>query len=240
MQQCWCSLHLNIYNIASSNIVFGDIIGLGLYHTGIEMVVRDGYSTDEDDDMPVPVTFEYSFSHAGILRTHPRLPNFGVLRESLHMGTILSSALKLDTFIKSFGGSQFYPGAYHLLHNNCNHFSDAVCFVLTGNHVPDWVNRVAGLFSNAFPHMVVSDEDITLSTESVASDEATTVSAESAVPSVTFQDFVDHIDGPAAWGFSVPFVPLINEFPGILVTPFVVFGSSSEHDKDERSALANN
>jgi hypothetical protein len=30
-------------------------------------------------------------------------------------------------------------GTYHILHNNCNHFTDEICEFLTGNKLPDYV-----------------------------------------------------------------------------------------------------
>eukprot|EP01032_Pedospumella_encystans_P018387 gene18387-20932_t len=59
---------LNIYDIHQSNSVLYSV-GAGFYHTGVEV---NGY--------------EYSFSPSGVLRTRPRLPEFGTLREQLTMG----------------------------------------------------------------------------------------------------------------------------------------------------------
>ncbi|EEB05128.1 PPPDE peptidase family protein [Schizosaccharomyces japonicus yFS275] len=38
---------------------------------------------------------------------------------------------------------EFQGTAYSLLERNCNHFTDAMAFALTGQHVPSYLNRVA-------------------------------------------------------------------------------------------------
>merc|ERR1711924_526643 len=39
--------------------------------------------------------------------------------------------------------SAFQASSYRLLHNNCNHFASQLCTALTGNALPDWVNKAA-------------------------------------------------------------------------------------------------
>lgn len=41
--------------------------------------------------------------------------------------------------------SSFRPGTYHVLHRNCNHFSDTLLQEVCGARVPVWVNRAACL-----------------------------------------------------------------------------------------------
>ena len=35
--------------------------------------------------------------------------------------------------------SRFTQETYHLLENNCNHFTNDICNFLTGQNIPDWV-----------------------------------------------------------------------------------------------------
>ncbi|OZJ05996.1 hypothetical protein BZG36_01154 [Bifiguratus adelaidae] len=53
--------------------------------------------------------------------------------------------------------SQEYAGnSYNLLTRNCNHFSEELCFRLTGKHAPQWMNRAAKLAA-MFPCVVPSE-----------------------------------------------------------------------------------
>lgn len=46
--------------------------------------------------------------------------------------------------IQSFQRDSTWDGpSYDLLNRNCNHFSDALAFALTGRHAPAWINRAA-------------------------------------------------------------------------------------------------
>lgn len=47
--------------------------------------------------------------------------------------------------------SAYYRGdTYHLVMKNCNHFSEDMCYRLTGNRIPKWVNRLARIGSLIF------------------------------------------------------------------------------------------
>ena len=61
-----------------------------------------------------------------------------------------SYAGTLESFlalVEELQQTSFRPGRYHLLHRNCNHFSDALLQAVCGGdaraRVPDWVNRAA-------------------------------------------------------------------------------------------------
>lgn len=118
---------LNIYDIHQSNSVLYSV-GAGFYHTGVEV---NGY--------------EYSFSPSGVLRTRPRLPEFGSLREQLPMGTYNEGMSGINAVISTLRNSRFQQGAYDTMHLNCNHFSDAFCLATVHQSIPGWVNRMAGM-----------------------------------------------------------------------------------------------
>lgn len=126
---------LNVYNLHESNSALHSI-GLGFYHTGVE--VRN---------------YEYSFSEGGISRTSPRLPEFGELREQISMGVYNGSLNEITNILQALGapGCQFAPGNYNLTTLNCNHFSDAFCMLLVDKHIPDWINRMAGIGAGLVP-----------------------------------------------------------------------------------------
>lgn len=124
---------LNIYDLHQSNSLLYSV-GAGFYHTGVEV---NGY--------------EYSFSPSGVLRTRPRLPEFGILREQLTMGTYTEGMSGINAVISTLRNSRFQQGAYDTIHLNCNHFSDAFCLATVHQAIPNWVNRMAGMGAIATP-----------------------------------------------------------------------------------------
>jgi hypothetical protein len=47
--------------------------------------------------------------------------------------------------------SAFSRGRYNLTSLNCNHFTDALCFALIEKHIPEWINRMAGIGASVLP-----------------------------------------------------------------------------------------
>lgn len=121
---------LNIYDIHESNRVLYNL-GVGFFHTGVEI---NGY--------------EFSFSASGVVRTRPRLPEFGTFREQIRMGTYGEGMNGIYNIISVLRNAQFQPSAYHPINLNCNHFSDAFCMAAVNQHIPDYVNRMAGIGTN--------------------------------------------------------------------------------------------
>lgn len=128
-----CEVFLNVYDLHDSNGAL-HTVGMGFYHTGVE--VRG---------------WEYSFSDSGIHRTRPRLPEFGNFREQISMGIYTGSINEVNNVVTSMGCERFAPGRYNLTSLNCNHFSDALCQLLTAQRIPDWINRMAGIGSTFAP-----------------------------------------------------------------------------------------
>jgi hypothetical protein len=125
-------IYLNVYDLpdqTSTNNALSNI-GLGFYHSGVEY---NGY--------------EYSFSQQqGVIRTRPCLPDFGVLREHLMMGQYMGTKSEFENILNALRtGDLFSPGQYHVVHRNCNHFSEALCMSAIGVSIPAWVNRAASI-----------------------------------------------------------------------------------------------
>lgn len=123
-------IFVNVYDLHQSNGVLHSV-GAGFYHTGVEV---SGY--------------EYSFSESGVVRTQPRLPAFGEFREQLTMGYYTGGMGGINSVISELRNAQFQPGAYHPVHLNCNHFSEAFCQRTVQASLPEYVNRLANVGSN--------------------------------------------------------------------------------------------
>lgn len=129
-------IRLNVYdlpNAARTNAML-NTLGIGLFHSGVEIN-----------------NVEYSFSAAGISRTTPRLPEFGVFKESIVIGRFTGSINDVYLVIDRLRAAPFRVGAYDLISLNCNSFSDALCFALVDKHIPEWVNRAANIAASIAP-----------------------------------------------------------------------------------------
>ncbi|KAK8568279.1 hypothetical protein V6N12_006835 [Hibiscus sabdariffa] len=72
-----------------------------------------------------------------------------VFRKSVFIGTTCLDPARLREFMERQSAS-YNGGTYHLIFKNCNHFCEDICYKLTGNQMPKWVNRLArvGSFCN--------------------------------------------------------------------------------------------
>lgn len=110
-------------------------VGLGVYHTGLEVG-----------------GMEFSFSDQGIVKCAPMRcpappredgePRFLNLRQSIELGVFHGSANEVSQVVRSLR-EDFAPGTYHVVSKNCNAFSNAFSERLIGVSIPRWVNRLA-------------------------------------------------------------------------------------------------
>ena len=118
---------LNVYDLAPANEIMFPL-GLGLYHTGVEI-----YGT------------EYTFADTAGVFSHPpkAVPN-AKLRLQLDLGpcdpTLVASVVSTLSSSDKFG-----PNDYNILQNNCNHFAQALVWNLLQKPIPVWINRLANL-----------------------------------------------------------------------------------------------
>jgi hypothetical protein len=129
-------------------------LGMGAFHTSLEV---DGY--------------RYTFaSNAGIVKTEARnegVPSGAVFKQSIPLGVCACNRAQLNAVIKQLG-QVFHGTSYHLVHRNCNHFTETLgsAIVLYDRLVdmkqgrlktfPEWINRLA----NTSKMVVSHDEDI--------------------------------------------------------------------------------
>ncbi|TYG36304.1 hypothetical protein ES288_D13G054800v1 [Gossypium darwinii] len=126
---CEAPVYLNVYDLTNAN---GYVYwaGFGIFHSGVEVYGVE-YAFGAHD-----------YPTSGVFEVEPRrCPGFK-FRKSIFMGITCLDPAQLREFIERQSGS--YNGdTYHLIFKNCNHFCEDICYKLTGNRMPKWVNRLA-------------------------------------------------------------------------------------------------
>ncbi|MCJ1248400.1 hypothetical protein MMC30_005617 [Trapelia coarctata] len=144
-------IHINIYDLLPPGPISTLLwpLGLSLLHTGIVLLDHE-YSYGATGPSPSPAP---SHSQTGIFHTPPLTPPPGGTHRLTHLqGFTYLSASEIEDIIRD--ASAKFPGErYNLLSNNCNHFTNYMCKVLTGREMPAWINRAARV-GTALPCLV--------------------------------------------------------------------------------------
>ncbi|CDS36647.1 Desumoylating isopeptidase 2 [Echinococcus granulosus] len=124
---------VNVYDMSWLNEYIGNI-GLGVYHTGVEVYERE-YCYGG-----------HQFGSSGIFEMTPRDteslgPNYS-FKTSIVVGFTDFTYRDVCTIISNME-RDFRGAHYHLLRKNCNHFSSAFVEILCGATLPKWINRLA-------------------------------------------------------------------------------------------------
>jgi PPPDE putative peptidase domain len=129
---------LNVYDVStpqdpalipSINSWIG-VGGLGVFHSGVEIGgVEYCFGGHED-------------SSTGVFQIEPRTAPDARFRQAIHIGECSLDWRGLRRVLDSYSDG-WSGNSYNLLTRNCNHYSDALCFELTGARIPGWVNRLA-------------------------------------------------------------------------------------------------
>mmetsp|Transcript_16088 Transcript_16088/g.18215 ORF Transcript_16088/g.18215 Transcript_16088/m.18215 type:complete len:139 (-) Transcript_16088:138-554(-) len=116
---------INIYKINFKHSGVLSSIGLGAYHTGMQVGSR-----------------EYAFSNAGILYHKPgQVSEECTFHDTFELGELRQQDVNgaINKLRK-----EFTPGSYDLVKKNCNHFTEALADALfIGVKVPSYINRAA-------------------------------------------------------------------------------------------------
>ncbi|KAL8056274.1 hypothetical protein ABFX02_04G108900 [Erythranthe guttata] len=123
------AVHLNVYDLTSAN-GYAYWLGLGVYHSGVQVH-----------------GIEYAFgAHehrtTGIFEGEPKICNGFKFRKSILIGWTDMSPDQVRVLMENFA-EKYRGNAYNLISKNCNHFCNNACVKLTGNPIPNWVNRLA-------------------------------------------------------------------------------------------------
>lgn len=121
---------LNVYDLRKQMNDWISPLGLGLYHSGLEICGT-----------------EYTYSDSGIYSNPPRNAGPGAtFRTQIKLGFVTMRFQQITKDVDSLR-TRFAPGSYNLVTQNCNHFTNALCKRLLRKGIPGWVNRMAGLGS---------------------------------------------------------------------------------------------
>jgi len=116
---------LNVYDLSPANDSGLHAIGLGFYHSGLQIHGK-----------------EYTFSQSGVFSHSPRQAPGVKFRESVLVGEARLSSSEVDSIVNDL--RQDFPGnRYNLLGCNCNSFANELCIRLTNDRCPGYVNRLA-------------------------------------------------------------------------------------------------
>ncbi|XP_019704736.1 deSI-like protein At4g17486 [Elaeis guineensis] len=126
-------VYLNVYDLTSVND-FVYWAGIGIFHSGVEVHGME-YAFGAHD-----------YPTSGVFEVEPRsCPGFR-FRKSIFMGTTCLDPIQVREFME-LNSVNYNGDDYHLIVKNCNHFCEDICYKLTGNSIPKWVNRLANIGS---------------------------------------------------------------------------------------------
>ena len=120
---------LNIYDLSPANKYLSGV-GLGFYHTGVEVNGRE-YSYGGSPEM----------TSTGVFDQEPLSLDQEMYRGSVEMGTItnMTEFYRILSQIKK----EFPANEYNVVRRNCNHFASEFCRRLVGRDIPGYLNRMA-------------------------------------------------------------------------------------------------
>ncbi|CAG0885142.1 unnamed protein product [Cyprideis torosa] len=131
-------VRLNIYDMTRANNWMSSL-GVGVFHSGIQVHgVEYGYGG-------------HGYSFSGIFEMCPQndaeLGSPFRFRESILLGHTSFTPDEVREMVDEIG-EHFTGSSYHLTQRNCNHFTNILAQLLTGEETPTWINRLASIGAN--------------------------------------------------------------------------------------------
>ncbi|KAJ0076993.1 hypothetical protein Patl1_36341 [Pistacia atlantica] len=134
-------VYLNVYDLTPIN---GYVYwaGVGIFHTGVE----DHPSLDASHyHWNMPLEHMTTKQVVSLMLNHDSALASG-LESQYSLGTTCLDPVELREFMER-QSANYNGDTYHLIAKNCNHFCEDICYKLTGNPIPKWVNRLARIGS---------------------------------------------------------------------------------------------
>lgn len=130
-----CTVWLNIYDLSEewllANDIFQEVVELGgAFHAGVEIYGR-----------------EWSFGTDGVCFQVPKTHDHHVFRQTIPIGETKYCPQEIDTILEDEMFAKWQGRNYDLLARNCCSFSRSFVKRLTGDSIPDWVDRVPRLLN---------------------------------------------------------------------------------------------
>lgn len=146
---------LNVYDMYKLNDYTGNL-GLGIFHSGVEVYgVEYGYAGHQGLTTGI---FEMEPRNLEILEEYFNMRGQLKFKQVIHIGDTDLSREEVER-LKYKLGRKFRGNKYHLIHNNCNHFSAAFTKLLCKKSIPSWINRLAYVTSFIpFLHKLIPNE----------------------------------------------------------------------------------
>eukprot|EP01012_Entosiphon_sulcatum_P009960 TRINITY_DN15748_c0_g1_i1.p1 TRINITY_DN15748_c0_g1~~TRINITY_DN15748_c0_g1_i1.p1 ORF type:complete len:287 (+),score=67.82 TRINITY_DN15748_c0_g1_i1:242-1102(+) len=130
---------LNVYKLTDSD--FMGMIGLGLFHTGLQVYGREYAYGQTDEDC------------SGIFWLVPRSAHMP-FKEAVSLGRTLHTPGQVLAILEKI--TPMWNGRdYEILTKNCNHFTEAFATELGLTEFPSWVNRAARFGDTFVPNSVI-------------------------------------------------------------------------------------
>ncbi|XP_038899104.1 deSI-like protein At4g17486 [Benincasa hispida] len=177
-------VYLNVYDLTAIN-GYAYWFGLGVFHSGVQVHgVEYAFGAHE-------------YSTTGIFEGVPKQCDGFRFRKTVLVGKTDMKPTEVRALMEEL--AQIYKGnAYNLITKNCNHFCNDACIKLTGNSIPNWVNRLAriGFLCNCVlpvtlnstrirHHNRIEDKVITMETKKELTSESTKTSSSNSSSSAT-------------------------------------------------------
>lgn len=138
---------LNVYDMLQPGFLtnFGYALGIGIYHSGIEIGEHEYCFGGHDYE-----------NVTGVFMVQPKVGPQGLLfKQSIHMGYTELTQKEVDKVLQDIS-KEYIGTSYNLLTRNCNHFSEDLGRRLTGKSAPGWINRAAKL-GTMFPCVIPTE-----------------------------------------------------------------------------------